>query len=542
MSDFITAIDPWIEDAAFDAIMHSRQPVTDQIRFVQVIQRKSDSCVIISDCKTQIECTSRRRRRRRRRRRSNDASYDYDAVQDNGDDDDTDAKATRKMPTNIQKGSVAKLENYRFVLLNSTDCNNANKKTRNERDNIGFAIELMTNNSLQFAGAQGMGIIGDPIDLKETVQVRRALQHIRHNVDILKERLSTNVTTSSKPPSTPAAAAAAAAVAAGSADAASSKTNKKKRGDAMALLHQTEQALAQLMREDNDDAGSDDEKDHDNEDDKIETQDLLMTQECKTPLKRKDPAPENGVCSRKKPKKGNALALLRDDVKLERLLGGFDGDGNVDDDDDYETGIVEKRQIQDNDRCASSTGEYVTALKDPAPRPGRINSKRRKATYQLNSQPTRVPEVNIHEHDANDDPFRRQLSALSVGAKENDQELDDDDDCTSDLSDLVGISEMLPSSPTTECESEQQERVLQSNQDRTFPATNSNNTGGQPPLPGGTRITRDDATITAAASRRHRQQLSDAITGTDFMRRWRRTRTFFQKIWEQRHEKEISFS
>ena len=247
----MTAMNPWIETAVFDAIMQSKQP--EEIRFVQVLQRKSDSCVVISDCKTRIECKS---------------CYDDDGV-------------ARMIPTNIQRGSVAKLENYKFV----TDCND--DPTAPENNQISIAIELMTNNSMQFSGAQGMGIIGDPIDIKGAVQVRRALQHIQNDVNILNERFSKNVGIISQQKS-------AESVELGS-DCRSRSKSKTKRGDALALLQRTEEILDKLMRQ-TDDADLDEE---DNDDYKTETQDLLMTQECKATPKRKEVASESSRKTKK---------------------------------------------------------------------------------------------------------------------------------------------------------------------------------------------------------------------------------------------------
>jgi hypothetical protein len=471
MSDFISSIKPWIEDAAFDAIMNSNSnsnPDTEKIRFVQVLRRKSASCIIISDCKTQILC------------RTTSDSFNDDNHNDIDNDYDNNGNTMPlPMSINIQRGSVVKIKNYKFVL-----------NTNNEQNpSLSFIIELVTD-SLEFAGAQGMGIIGDPMDLKDTVQVRRALQHIQHDIEVLKGRLSLQ---------------------------GMSRVNKgKKRGDALALLRQ-EKLLDQLFM-----GGDGDEDDDNNDDDKIETQDvLIMRQECKIQSKRKDVHLENNGngTTKKKLRKGNALALLGDDAKLERVLGmRADGDGESRSQQVHNNhGQSQTHDV--NDHCDGINGEYVMNLKDPTPRgtssPVR---KRTKAAALLDTEPMPLPAPET----------RRQEGANDQS--EPGQEWNDENDAESSVfSDPVGISEMLSSPKSKVPDDASKKQVI----DKGFQV--------------GPSIARASITVSmeevdgmpiASTSRLNRQQSGS----NDFMKRWRRTRTFYKRLWEQRHENVVIFS
>lgn len=363
---------------------------------------------------------------------------------------------------------MVKLKNYKFVLNSDMEQNPA----------VAYAIELVTD-SLEFAGAQGMGIIGDPLDLMETVQVRRALQHIQHDVHVLKERLLLS---------------------------GAPRVDKgKKRGDALALLQQ-EELLDQLLS-----LGDDiDNDDDDDGGDKIETQDvLIMTQEYKIQHKRKDDALENNGngTTKKKLRKGNVLALLGDDAKLERVLG-MHPDGDAD------HGL---RQAEDIDDGANGgSGEYVMTLKDPPPRASPLR-KRTRVSSSLDTERLTLPSEETHQHEGGDDRL------------EHENELDDEDDAESSVSsDPVGISEMLssPTSKTSEFSSKKQvvDKLFQLGPSVAKDSTTASIEG--------------DASIPIVSNSRLNRQQSG---GNDFMQRWRNTRTFYKRLWEQRHDKVVIF-
>ena len=490
MAQFIDSLDPWMEDAAFAAVVHSKQaPST---RFVQVLERRSASVFVLSDKKSRIMCTC------------------------------TCGEKEVAVPKSIQVGSIVSVDDYKFVV-------NAKKSS--------LVLQLETP-SIAFAGAQGMGIVGDPVPINDAIQVRRALESIQSDPLVLRKRL--NYSEARRTP----------------------RLQSRKKGDVMALLRNDDK-LNKLMDEEDDDDGNDEE-----DDDAVETQDMLMTQQFETPVKKsakkkvkdktlnrlhvvEDDSEEAKEQPRKKVKKGDALALLGDDDKLDRVLG--EGTQEPETQDVAAVRPTGKQNVDDEE-----DEEYEIALKGSSDEGTRPARRLRGRTMSSNAEP--VPFNAAGQGDSDDARLQNQLAAVAEKAREKRQVVDDDDDSSG--SEPVGISDMLyPPTQDAPVVSTATQAVPVHSKKRLLVAPTKQAAASK-----GVRMQRPDFLAaassrgTSTATQLHSNVSLDHLPSShvssshlsssyhqrpsdqEYMRRWRKTRSFYERIWEQRNEKAIKFT
>jgi hypothetical protein len=122
-----------LEKEAFDAIYHCRQEPS--AKLLQLLRVRSPSTVELSDTKAKIV-----------------------------------AFTSTEVPADIELGTVVRLDKYKFM-------------------SQGTLALMLQVDGLHVVGAQGIGLVGEPVDVNQTIQVRRAIDFINHDADTLLLRL-----------------------------------------------------------------------------------------------------------------------------------------------------------------------------------------------------------------------------------------------------------------------------------------------------------------------------------------------------------------
>jgi hypothetical protein len=483
MSTLLDALDPWMEKEACDAIVNATQ--TPKAKFVQVLKR-SPKLLVLSDKRSHIVCTM------------------------------SDPKT--EMPPTFQSGSLLKLSRYEFIVAD-------------EDDEDVCSIQLQTN-SIQLVGAQGMGILGDPIDIHETIQVRRAMDSINMDAKILMERL------------------------AGTKSSTQAATSREA-GDPLAILENREK-LEQLLGDD----------DSDDDDDDGETQEQPMTQHFESPAKSFQSRATNNN------KSGEPLALLNDDDKSDKAMGREeDGDkteseeesavkmgdpmalladssklqdiiaGDTDDDDDEDIyNGPETQDVRAKSPSNGGKGECEMPLKESPSRFDKSNSIRGRPRSMSNVSP-----VPLDAGEEDNTTLRNQLAAVAKKARDNKGAVDDD--CASSASsDPIGISDMLL--PPTQQEMAAPVASAPVNRKRLLvaPAGGRRGKGVRINAASAETLSRQRPDFLSASSPREVSTSTQPTTNLsipsdqEYLRRFRKTRTFLDKIWEQRNNDVIKFN
>lgn len=397
-----------------------------------------------------------------------------------------------------------------------------------------------------------MGVYGNPMDIHETVQVKRALQHINHDPTTLKQLLSGN---SHNPEHIRI-----------------ERKLHKKKGDILALLD-----AAVDLDDDNDDDDGEEEN----------TADAAVASANATDANGEDAAVTDVVDAETPFDTQDTNMLMTQDIpgpQSNHVRIHSDSTGmNGFDDAFFEQNAHLPYGCQDSE--SGTIDEYVVALKDPPLPPisvhisatSRRNSCMARRSSSL-SEPFPFAMTEVQSQDMDTDRLQQQLTAVAERAREqredetnengngnlkhNDYDHEHDDE-SSNGSDPVAISDMLCGA--LENTSAETSRATVKANKRSFTDAFQPMAVTNPPVeiitstPLGrvvpkavkrnkrrpkSLVAASPGNVSTETALHSNVSLSRQRRSSDMehMQRWRTTRAFFQQIWNQRHEKEIHVS
>ena len=499
MADLLTSVDPWLEKEAFDAIYYCRQEPS--AKLLQLLRVRSPMTVELSDTKAKIV-----------------------------------AFTSTEVPADIELGAVVRLDNYKFI-------------------SQGTLALMLQVDGLRIVGAQGMGLVGEPVDVNQTIQVRRAIDFINHDADNLLLRLEgklrQEMSVDLKQPLKIATAAS---------------------------YFKHKEALVRMLDEEGD--LNDDNEEEEDEGKKLEDN-INLEHHSQMPETQhfESPQPVTLTRTKKTVRIGNPAALLRDRQKLNRVLQlvGISVDDDNDDEGEQRPGAQPESEVAEPHRSgeienaaamlredvkSDDDGDEPLTQSEPLSQSLVKTARKELSEYEIplrDDSQSSASKTRRSKHNASNVspvPFAKATNGSAeelvehladVAESVHDKLSQDETSNASSTSEPVGISDMLcpptqdfpPPKPLV-CK-----RPLETMRDEHGKKAVRITSPGKSAL-----LLRHRPGVLTVASPREvsvatepLSNLSSHIPRVDeeYMNRFRRRKTFFQKVWEQRNREVIKF-